>query len=159
MEIQRQVTVNVSADKVWKILGKEFNDVSQWASFVKTSQANPDLDAGELGRVCEVNGFGKVIENIYHYDDKQQELAFTLEAEKNPFFMQRIENSWHVEPLDDDRAVVTVGVQVKLMPVFRQLLSGRLRKMMSNRADTILAELKYYAENGLARPNTQEQAA
>ncbi len=158
MEIQRQITVNIPADRVWKIVGTDFNDVSQWASFVQTSQANPDLAEGELGRVCDVNGFGKVVENIFQYDDKRQELAFTLEAEKNPFFMQRIENSWHVEPLGDDHATVTVGIRVQLMPVFKQLLSGKLRKVMSKRADSILAELKYFAENNVPQSRKQEQA-
>ena len=67
MELTKQMTVNASADKVWKIVGTDFNDISEWASPVLDSHANPDLAPGEKGRVCEVKGAGQVIENIYDY--------------------------------------------------------------------------------------------
>jgi hypothetical protein len=92
MNFTKQVTINASADKVWEIIGTNFNDISEWSSFVITSEANPDVEPG-AGRVCHVKGAGEVVENLFQFDDNQRELAFTLEGSKNPFFMQRIENS------------------------------------------------------------------
>lgn len=147
MELTKQVTVNASADKVWKIVGTDFNDISEWASPVLESHANPNLPKGEKGRVCQVKGSGEIIENIYEYSDEQRELAFTLEGGKFPFFVKGIANIWHIEPKGDDQSVVSIGVDMQLMPVFSQLLNGRLQKAIGKQADAFLGELKYYAEN------------
>ena len=147
MELTKQVTINASAEKVWKIVGDDFNDVSEWASPVLESHANPNLPPGEKGRVCQVKGAGEVVENVYEYDDEQRELAFTLEGGKFPFFMRRIENVWRVEPKGDNQSVAEIGVNITLMPVFKQLLSGRLKTALSKQADGFLGELKYFAEN------------
>ena len=149
MELTRQTTINASADKVWKILGADFNNISEWASFVLESKADPDLPDGG-GRVCQVAGFGATTESLYEFDDQRRKLGFTFVGKKNPFFMKEIKNGWQVEPKGEDQAVVHTDIQVKLMPVFKQLLSGPMSKMMGKRAEKILSELKYFSENGKA---------
>ena len=66
MQFSKQITVNASAERVWKIIGEDFNDISEWSSFVLTSEANPDVPEGG-GRVCNVKGVGDVVENIFEY--------------------------------------------------------------------------------------------
>ena len=149
MEFSTQITVNASAEKVWKIIGTNFNDISEWASFVVTSEANPDLPDGG-GRVCNVKGVGEVYETIYQYDDVDRNLAFTLEGGVNPFFMRKIENSWAVEPNGENESVVHMGVNVKMLPVFEQLMKFPLTRVFKKRSSVILNELKYFAENDKA---------
>ncbi|MBV7337438.1 SRPBCC family protein [Chloroflexi bacterium TSY] len=146
MEITRQVTVNASAEKVWNILGTDFNNISEWASFVIDSKAIPDMPPGS-GRVCQVRGAGEVKETIYKYDEDGRTLAFILEGKKIPFFMQKIDNTWSVTPIGDNRSELQVNVDLAVMPVFKQLMSGLLRKQMGKTADDILGELKFFAEN------------
>jgi len=146
MNFERQVTINSSADKVWKIIGTDFNNISEWASPVLESHAIPNQSEGS-GRVCNVNGAGKVTEELFEYDDKKQALAFTLDGEKNPFFFKRVENHWRVEPKGDNQSVAYFGVNIQLLPVFKQLLSGRLKSKLQVRADQFVSELKYFAEN------------
>ena len=150
MEFNRQVTINASADKVWKIVGTDFNNISEWASPVLESHAIPDLPPGS-GRVCNVKGVGKVVEALYEYDDERRTLAFTLESEKNPFFFQKVENIWRIEPKGDNQSVAHFDVRIKLMPVFAQLLSWILKKRLGKRAESFVSELKYFAENGRAQ--------
>ena len=150
MEFTRQTTVTAAAEQVWKILGDDFNDISEWSSFVVESNANPDLAPGG-GRVCNVDGFGKSVETITKFDDQQRKLAFTFEGEKIPFFVRNVENSWSVEPNGDNQSVVQVDVEVTMLPVFQQLMGGMMGKMMGKRAETILSDLKYFAENGKAK--------
>ena len=146
MEIKRQVTVNASADKVWKILGTDFNNISEWASSVLESKAIPDLPPGS-GRVLNVKGLGEVVETIYKYDDDKRELAFILEGKKMPFFMRKTDSTWRVKPQGDERSGLEVQFDVTVMPVFKQLMSGMISKGMAQRADGLLSELKYFAEN------------
>lgn len=146
MEFKRNVTVNAPADKVWEVLGPGFNDISNWASPVITSEPLPDLPAGS-GRVCNVKGAGAVEETIYHYDDDNRKLAFILKGKKIPFFVKKIDNTWNVEPIDDNQSKVQVHANITLMPVFSQIISGMLSKAMSKQADGLLSELKDYVEN------------
>ncbi len=146
MEIKRQVTVNASADKVWKILGTDFNNMSEWSSFVLESKAIPDLPPGS-GRVLNTKELGEVVETIYKYDDDKRELAFILEGKKMPFFMRKIDSTWRVKPQGDARSVLEVQFDVTVMPVFKQLMSGMISKGIAKRTDGLISELKYFAEN------------
>ncbi|MEM7035198.1 MAG: SRPBCC family protein [Chloroflexota bacterium] len=150
MEFEKTATVNSSADKVWNIVGNNFNEISAWASPVLDSHANPDVPEGG-GRICNVKGAGQVVETIYHYDDQARELGFILEGEKIPFFMKKIDSQWSVKPAGDDQSEVTVRAKVTLMPVFSQLMSGMLRNQMGKQAQGIIDDLKYYVENGHAK--------
>ncbi len=149
MQFTKQITVDTSADKVWEILGTNFNDISEWASPVISSHAIPDLPAGS-GRICQIKGLGETYERIENYNDAGCEFTFTLESTKLPSFMRRIENTWHVEPHGDNQAWVSVTSDISLLPVFSQLLSGKIHKGLVKSADELLTELKYFAENGKA---------
>lgn len=151
MEINRQTVINVSADKLWKIVGTEFNDISKWAAYVETSYANPDLTPGKEGRVCQVTGYGEVMETLTEFDDQQRKLAFVFESKKNPFFVKNIDYTWQVKPKGDNQSELYVDVEVKLMPVFKQLLSGTMSKMLTERTDMVIDQLKYFAENRKAK--------
>ena len=144
MEFSKQITVNASAERVWKVIGEDFNDISEWSSFVNTSEAIPNLPEGS-GRVCDVKGVGEIVETIVDYDDDGRALAFTVNGGV-PFFVNEVVNTWQVEAIDENRSIVTSGVNVDLMPVFKQLLSGRLEKIFQRRLDTILSEMKDFAE-------------
>ena len=147
MDIKRQTTVNVSAEKVWRILGTDFNNISEWASPVLESNAIPDMPAGS-GRVCNVKGIGNTVEKLTSFDDDQRKFSFTFENPKIPFFVKKIENTWSVEPKGDNQALVQVNADVSLMPVFKQLLGGMMGKQLGKGAESLLSELKHYAENG-----------
>ena len=151
MQVSLQTTVNASADKVWKILGSDFNKVSEWAGIVLDSKAIPDLPAGS-GRICNVKGVGETLEKITLFNDQQRKFAFTFESAKNPFFVKKIENTWRVEPKEDDQSTVQVHVEARIMPVFRQLIGGKMNKMFNRSAKSLLGELKYFVENGRPKP-------
>ena len=149
MQFAKQITINTSADKVWEILGTNFNEISEWASLVLESQAIPDLPTGS-GRICQVKGLGETYEKLENFDNQNREFTFTLKSAKLPFFMRRIANTWHVEPQGDNQAQVSVSSDITLLPLFSQLLSGKIHKGLVKSADDLLAELKYFAENGTA---------
>ncbi|MEM7111132.1 MAG: SRPBCC family protein [Chloroflexota bacterium] len=158
MQVIRKTTVNVSADKVWEILGDDFYNISNWSSLVADSHANPDLDSSEMGRVCQLEGGGQVVETVHKYDDANRSLAFYLTGDKIPFFMQEVDNTWSVTPLGPNQSELQVQVDATLMPVFKQLMTGMLSKGMAKQADGILDELKYFAENGHPKSASEQLA-
>ena len=158
MQFTKQVTINASADKVWEILGTQFNNISEWSSLVVTSNAIPNLPEGS-GRICHVKGFGETVEKLTDFDNQRREFTFTLESAKTPFFLKNIANTWRVEPQGENRSVVTVSPDVNLMPVFSQLMGGMMRKQLEKTSDIILSELKHFAETGQPHPKNQESLA
>ena len=147
MQVIRKTTVNASADKVWQILGTDFNNISEWAGIVLESNAIPDMPEGS-GRICNVKGVGKTLEKLTSFDDAQRKFSFTFENSKIPFFVRKIENTWSVTPKDNNQSVVQVYADVNLMSVFSQLLGGMMTKQMGKGAEGLLGELKVYAETG-----------
>jgi len=158
MEVKRKITVNASADRLWEILGTDYDKVGEWTSEVPSSSPNPDLPVGQ-GRVCSTDGFGDAKETITQFDEKRRELAYVAEIEKMPFFVKEMGNHWRVEPKGGNRSIVHMHLQGKLMPVFKQLMSGTMAKQMAKSADVILEELKYYAETGNVHPRKVQQMA
>lgn len=63
MEFTVQVSINASAEKVWEVISTNFNDISEWSSFVITSHGIPNLPTGS-GRICNVKGAGEVVEKL-----------------------------------------------------------------------------------------------
>ncbi len=152
MEVKSELTINAPADKVWKVIGTDFNDIAEWSSVVLTSEANPDVPVGH-GRICEVQKLGKLVENITSYDEENREVKFTVEG-NTPFFVKRVQNTWRVQPQTDGTSLVHISADVKLLPVFN-LLSGGLSKVFQKRTDFIMSELRYFAENGKAHSDKQ----
>ena len=67
------IEVNASIDKVWDIIGPNFADISNWArginhSWINENAAKKFEDAPAGGRFCDVQGFGKMQEDILNYD-------------------------------------------------------------------------------------------
>ncbi|MCP4368161.1 MAG: SRPBCC family protein [Deltaproteobacteria bacterium] len=147
MQVTQQTTVNLAADKVWQILGTDFNNISEWAGVVLESNAIPDIPEGS-GRICNVKGVGKTVEKLTSFDDDQRKFSFTFENSTIPFFVKKMENTWSVTPKGNDQSLVQVNADVNLMPVFSQLLGGMMSKRLGKGAEGLLGELKYFAENG-----------
>ncbi len=150
MQVHRQIEIKASADKVWKIVGTDFNNISEWSSSVSESHAASDTSP-HGGRVCQIKGGGELVETLRLFDDDQRELAFTLKSKSIPFFVQNLESKWSIEPKGDDESIVHINADIQLMPMFRQLISGRVGKIFMKQADELLGDLQYFVENGKAR--------
>ena len=158
MDIIRAMAVNASAEKLWQILGRDYNNIGEWTSQVLQSTPNPNLDSGE-GRVCMVNGFGNTKETLTQYDEEQHTLSYTAEIEKMPFFVKEMSNSWRVESTGQNRAIVHMHAKATLLPVFAQVMGPIIHRQITQVVDTMLEELKYYAENDEIHPRKQKQLA
>ena len=145
MKFQIQQTINAPADHVWEIVGTNFNDISQWASPVLTSKANPELGSDEMGRVCELAGGRQLVETINHYDDDNRQFRFTIGNESTPFFIKGVENTWSVKPNGANQSTVQINADIELMSFFN-LFSAPLKSGFRKGGERILQDLKAYAE-------------
>jgi len=59
-DIKKSTVVNVSAEKVWEIIGNDFLNISNWVGGINASYSNPAetqilQGAPAGGRICEVS--------------------------------------------------------------------------------------------------------
>ncbi|MEO0376823.1 MAG: SRPBCC family protein [Cyanobacteria bacterium P01_A01_bin.17] len=159
MKIQRQFTVNISADRVWEILGPQYVNAADWVSSVHVSHgqntSSPPQNAPCSGRVCETD-LGPFRETITHYDEHKRHLAYSAQGEKMPFFVKQLSNSWIVTPLTDNTAQVDMCMKADLLPLFNIVMGPVMRLQMGGIVNNATEELKYFAENGAPHPRKVE---
>jgi hypothetical protein len=115
MIVNRKMDLDTPADAVWEVVGRQFADVSSWASAVAQSEASPDGD----GRVCTVvvPGMDRIVERLIDFDDAAR--RFTYVAEGMPWAVAHAENRWSVEALGQGRSRVSMGIDISLVPSMR----------------------------------------
>jgi carbon monoxide dehydrogenase subunit G len=148
MKVEREIEIEAPAQEVWSLVGEQFNDIANWASFVSESHGNPDLEEGQ-GRVCQTD-FGPVDETITEFQPKNRSLSHTVEGNSTPFFMRNVLNHWHVKDDGKGRSKVSFAISAEMVPPFKQLLAKRLESKFGVQAEAYINELKHFAETGTA---------
>jgi hypothetical protein len=151
IQLKGHITINASANKVWRVLAHDFSNIGQWASAIPASQAVTDLPAPEGaevgGRVCStaVPGFGDVQEQFTYYDE--QSMRFGYEAtEGRPSFLKHAENHWEVRSLGPTTSVVETRAEIEVSLFPGWFLAPLLKLQMGRIGAQSLEEMKYYVE-------------
>jgi len=157
LQLKNHMTINASAEKVWRVLAHEFASIGQWASSIPTSQALPDLPApagAEVGgRVCStaVPGFGDVQEHFTYYDEPSMRFVYQA-AEGRPWFLKHAENHWMVRSLGPTTSLVKARAEIDVS-LFPGLFLAPLFKLQMGRTGVqSFEELKYYVEHDQPHP-------
>src|SRR6266568_5671478 len=147
LHLKSHMTINASAEKVWRVLAHDFATIGQWASAIPTSQAIADLPApagAEVGgRVCStaVPGFADVQETFTSFDEASMHFAYQA-TEGRPWFLKRAENHWMVRSLGPHTSLVEARAEIDLS-LFPGLLLAPLFKLQMGRVGAqSLEELK-----------------
>ncbi len=125
--------------------------MSQWASGITSSDPNPKYssiaDGVPGGRVCQVDGFGHIDEQLVRYEPATRTFAYTAAAEKIPSFADDLTNTWTISA-DGPRA----EVQMVLTAEVTGPIGAVMKPMMRRRFDKVLAavgdDLRHYVETG-----------
>ncbi|MDJ0705309.1 MAG: SRPBCC family protein [Leptolyngbyaceae cyanobacterium MO_188.B28] len=155
MQIKQQFTINVSADKVWEILGRQYAQVSEWASAVHASQERNSgvipQNAPCSGRICETD-LGGFKETITQYDERGKVVSYTAQGDKMPFFVKNLANTWKVTPLGKDQSRVDMCMEISILPVFNLVMGPMMRMQMGGVSKKVTEELQHFAEKGVPHP-------
>lgn len=155
MIVTKEITINASTKELWRILADDYDKIGEWTTTVQLSTPNPDVPEGE-GRVCST-ALGHVKETITHKDEQKHAFTYAVTAENAPFFLDGIDNTWNVEAVGNNQSLVRMSANVKLMPVVGQLIAPFMKMRMLKGFNSILEELKYYAETGQIHPRKLEE--
>lgn len=153
MQVIQELNIDVSANKLWKIVGTDFAEGDKWAVRLLESHKNNDL--GTLGgRVLNTIEYGPAQEVLTKFDDDVQELSFYIEAEGLPPVINEITQTWRVKALESNRSAMQFQADFKLADESK---GEMLKQVMLSGLVPLLEQLKYFAENDKPHPDKQAQ--
>ena len=152
--ITKEVSINTTIDKAWKVLGHEFADAYKWASSIKHSQANDNTSfngstCSERG--CDVSGIGNIKEKILEYSDTEHVLSYEV-YEGMPKMVTYMTNYWKLTSTGNGKVKLEMRMEMKTGGFMGWMMKGMMKSKMSKTADEIIEEFKYYVENGKIHP-------
>ena len=155
------IIINAPAQRVWEINGLGFTEIGLWSRGVQQSRpisGPPPSGAPARGRVCEVAGFGEIHETIHRFDAANRSITLTVDAGL-PFFVKRSEFTSRVSVLSETqcRFEVSQTMEVSIFP--GGLLLPILRRKIAKTVQTILDDLRIYAESGEPHPDKVDARA
>ena len=152
VKMSKSVTLNVSANDLWQIVGPGFAEAGKWSSAIDHSAGHGEgkFDGATCdSRSCDLSakGFSSVNERITEYDDKNRTLAYDV-FEGMPGFVTYTNNHWVITDLEEGQCKADLQITMHMKPFLGSLLGGMLKKNISNLLDISLDDLKVYAETG-----------
>ena len=155
-DIQTKIKIERSADKVWQVVGEEFDQAYKWMSFVVHSyktEGPASIDGAPVsGRICEFtdkpNGLGAE-ETILAYEPANRRIVFDVVPINQPILFPVKKNrvTLTVKALGNDASEVTWASSIETS-LLGTLISPLLKRGLSKSFANVLSDLKRYADEG-----------
>lgn len=151
-ELSKEIEINVSAEKLWQMVGPGFVDVYKWSSNVDhaVGSGTPEFEGAVCSqRGCDLNvkGFSKISETLTKYDEANMSLAYKVD-EGMPSFVTLAKNDWTVVDLGNGKSKLIMKATFKSKGFMGMMMNGMMEKKMSETLETVLNDAKVYAETG-----------
>ena len=155
MQIERNLTIDATPDKVWEVLALRFDAVHEWASSVYQSSARPGKPAvpgaPAAGRTCETE-LGPFKESILEFDESTKTLAYSASGDKMPFFVTGLRNRWTLSAQAGGTTQVHMLMHADLSFPFNLFMAPMMKLQMGKVLSFAIEELKHYVETGEPHP-------
>lgn len=143
---------NVSADKVWQIIGPGFHNVSKWSRAVDHAETSgsPVFDGASCSnRACDLNasGFSKISETIIEYNESERRLGYTVDTGL-PGFVMYMANNWRVIETGPDQSKVEMTITMRMKPLMGFIMGGLFKMNVNKVLNEVIEDLGIYAETG-----------
>ena len=173
MKIEKTLSIDAPAERVWKILGPDYVRAGDWASSVYASAASePSREnaataghsaaagrrraplitgAPAAGQTCQTS-LGPFTESLTAYDESRMHIAYSATGAKMPGFVRSLSNAFHVTPDGPGRSTVRLALSADIAQPFALLMGWVMRRQFDTVLDETLDDLRVYAETGRPSP-------
>ncbi|MEM9516890.1 MAG: SRPBCC family protein [Actinomycetota bacterium] len=162
-EITKQFTIEAPVERVWSILADDFENVYDWATGLESSAPHPEAprhaDGTAGGRVCQVPGFGFTDERVVAYQPDQHVIAYSVEAEKIPGFVQNMTNRWTLQPAEDGSTVASMRLTADISGPLGAIMKPMMRRRFEKLLSAVTTDLAVYAETGTVSSGKAKELA
>lgn len=149
MIIEKQITINNSIDNAWKVLGTDFANAHIWASPLSHSNGSGTSFSGSEcnERSCDIKGMGKTREKLLQFSNDNHSLSYVVE-QGMPSMVKYATNTWSLTSLGQDKTKLVMKMDITLGGIMGFMMQPMMKMMMRKMGNTLLADYKYYVENG-----------
>lgn len=147
MKIEKQIIVNKDIEDVWKVLS-DFANPHIWASQIIRSEGKGESfnGCGCSERIIEIKGKGTPREKLTQFSPDKYAMSYTIEG--LPEAVTHAINKWQLTSLDEDKTGVDMKMEITLSGFKGKLMQPVMRMMLGKMFNSIMADFKYYVENG-----------
>lgn len=160
-EVNRELTINVSARQLWQVVGPEFENAYVWASTVDHSVGKgvAEFEGATCSeRYCDLNakGFSEISERLIRYSDSDMNLAYEV-VEGMPKFVVSVINDWTVVPVSESQSKLVMKADFKVKGLMGGLMRGIMKSKMEKLLDQVLLDARVYSETGMPSEVKQQR--
>jgi|GEM_PF-736073 len=150
--LNENVIINISAEKLWKIVGYGFGETGKWATIVDHSTGSGEsmIDgAPHNERTCTINdeAQSEVKEKIVKYSNMDMNLVYEVTEGLNPM-MLKSRSEWTVESVSDNQSKMIVKMEFWMKGPMEDEMKGQMNMGLKAMADQFLTDIRIYAETG-----------
>lgn len=163
IEVIKKFNLDADPGELFTKLTTEFTEVASWVSGIRQSGPNPKYspiaDGISGGRVCEVDGFGTLDEELVEYEPTSRTFAYTAEADKIPGFVKDLRNRWTLTLAGNGRTEVTLHLTADVTGPLGAVMKPMMRRKFAKALDDIGDDLSAYAERGVVSERKASELA
>ena len=158
---KKDITINISAEKLWEIIGSGFVDYDKWATIVDRSSGKGKgafEGAHSNERICLVNGQGpnEVTEKILHYSDFNMNLSYEV-THGMPEMMAKASNEMTVVSTSGIKSIFSVNMEWGVYGPLEEKMSKMMEEGQRASIDLFLNDIKVFAETGKVSEEKQKR--
>ena len=158
---KKDIVINISAEKLWKIIGPGFAEYGKWATIVDHAIGRGEgifVGAPFEERVCKVNGQGsnEVTEKLLQYSDTDMNLAYEA-TQGMPEMMDNARNEMTVVHESNNKSKIIVNMKWGVRGPLDEQMSKMMEENMSTLMDVFLNDIKVFAETGKVSESKQKR--
>ncbi len=146
-------TVEASSDRAWEVLGEQWADIDKWASVIEHSEASGGSGGSLKGaiRSCRITGAPAARERMLAYDENARTFSYQA-LQGMPPFVTRAVNTWKVETLGKNRAVISSRLELSIAAGTPAAAAGMFKGQFDSLFDLTTDELVHFVETGRPHP-------
>ncbi len=153
MKVRNEITIEISAQKVWKVMGTRFDQIHVWSSFFIDSKPVEEKKFTEVnfsGRNVVVQN-GKNTHSLDIFDTDNYTLSYTVTAGA-PTFADKAEAKWSLKVIDPNTCKAVIDVTMQLKEGIPAKKVTEVSQWLGQSSKNMLEELKHYVETGNLHP-------
>lgn len=152
IDLKFKRAINKPIEEVWKFVIEEFANSHEWA--FGTMSCRKGTADEYFDRVCDTES-GRLMDTITKVDNENHLLEFSVKG--LPFFVRSVVSSWKLHKISDSQTEITLGPQIKVIPVIGTLLQIPMKSALTKIYPGLMDDLVIFVETGKPSPRKQQE--
>jgi hypothetical protein len=153
MNVKAELIIEKSISEVWEVMGNQFADVHKWSSNFKESKPGGPQKFEDINYSLRetITDRGITIQVLETFDPKNFILKYYI-TEGLPEIAKSAHSTWSLEQISGNKTLVEMDFELEAKIPLNDVMAAKI-KMGLKESAMMIAELKYFLENGKPHQN------